>query len=273
MKRLVVTADDAGLHSAMTAGALRAHDHGIVTAVSVAPVGEDFAAAAPLLRARPALDVGVHLTLVGGERPLSPAAEVPSLLDRDGRFVADFRRLTWRAVRGRLRADELERELRRQLERVLAAGLEPVHLNSHQHVHVLPEIFEVVLRLADELGIRWVRMPAEPRPGGARVRAAQLRVLGRLTRAARRRLEREAPRTLGIREAGGLTRERLRRALRDAAQTNELVCHPGADDLVLSRRYSWGYRWQRETETLCDPAARADLAAAGLTLCGFRGLS
>ena len=78
LRALVVTADDVGLHPGMTLGSLKAHDEGIVTAVSVVANGRAFEPAVDLLRDRPGLDVGVHLTLVG-ERPLSPPERVPSL--------------------------------------------------------------------------------------------------------------------------------------------------------------------------------------------------
>ena len=52
---LIVTADDVGLHPGLTAGALEAHDRGIVTACSVVANGRDFRRAAEILRDRPAL--------------------------------------------------------------------------------------------------------------------------------------------------------------------------------------------------------------------------
>lgn len=276
MKRLVVTADDVGLHPAMTAGALRAHDEGVVTAVSLAPVGSDFASAAAAVAGRPRLDAGVHLTLVGGERPLSPVSEIPSLLDRSGAFVNSFRGFSLRALRGALDPQQIERELRRQIEAVIAAGLRPLHLNSHQHVHVLPAVFPVVLRLAAEYSVPWVRIPCERRPGWASVRALQMRTLNRFAESACRRLAHSSVprglRTVGILDAGSLSPRGLRDAVAAADDPSELVCHPGLDDAALEARYRWGYRWEDETRALCNPEARAALAEAGVRLCGFREL-
>src|SRR5438270_7621569 len=63
-RRLVVTADDVGLHRGMTEGAIRAHREGIVTACSVVANGAAFYDAVERLRDVPSLEVGVHLTLV-----------------------------------------------------------------------------------------------------------------------------------------------------------------------------------------------------------------
>ncbi len=122
MRALVVTADDVGLHAGMTRGALEAHDRGLVTAVSVVAGGAALEPALEQLRDRPSLDVGVHLTLVG-ERPLSPPAAVPSLLGRDGAFLPHVRDFARRYVLGGIAAAEVEAELRRQIERLLAGGL------------------------------------------------------------------------------------------------------------------------------------------------------
>ena len=63
-KRLIVTADDVGLHRGMTEGAIRAHRDGIVTACSIVANGGAFDDAVARLQETPSLEVGVHLTLV-----------------------------------------------------------------------------------------------------------------------------------------------------------------------------------------------------------------
>ncbi|HEX7182644.1 MAG TPA: ChbG/HpnK family deacetylase [Thermoanaerobaculia bacterium] len=273
MKKLIVTADDAGLHPGMTLGALRAHEAGIVTAVSLAANGRAFEDAVEKLKDRPGLDAGVHLVLVG-ERPLSPPEEVRSLLGQDGALLPDFRAFYLRYVAGRIVRSEVEAELRRQVEKVLAAGLPIVHLNSHQHLHVLPEVFEIVLKLADEHRIPWVRIPCEPAVSRRRwsLRTAQLAALNHYGRRARRRAQGRisAPdRTVGVVDAGRLTVERLREALQDAEGVTELVCHPGVGDAALTAKYDWGYGWDRETEALCDPGLREALRRAGVEVVGF----
>ena len=277
MRALVVTADDAGLHPGMTLGVVKAHDEGIVTACSVAAVGRAFEHAVPLLRERPGLDVGIHFTLVG-ERPLSPPERVRSLLGRDGAFLPDFRAFTLRYLAGGIDGAEVEEELRRQLERLLAAGLPVVHANSHQHLHVLPRIFETVLRLAEEHAIPYVRIPGDPaaarRPSP---RSAQIAVLGLLGKRARWRLEesggvRAADRTVGVLDAGRLTPGRLVRILADVEGVTELVCHPGLGDGDLGAAYDWGYGWDEETAALRDPGVAEALRSEGIRLTAFSRL-
>ncbi|HVF59126.1 MAG TPA: ChbG/HpnK family deacetylase [Thermoanaerobaculia bacterium] len=278
MRRLVVTADDVGLHPALNRGALHAHEHGIVTAVSVVANGRAFADAVERLRTRPELDVGAHLTLVG-ERPLSPPREVPSLLGRDGALLPGWPAFVRRYLRGGIRREEVERELRRQVERLLASGLPVVHLNSHQHLHVLPGLFAVVLLLAREHGVPFVRVPAASAAGaGGGPRRAQAAALGWIARRSARQLAgargvAALGQTLGIAAAGRLTAGRLRRLIPAVGAAAELVCHPGLDDPGLAATYRWGYSWGGETAALCDPGARETLRAAGVELATFRELA
>ncbi len=189
LRTLVVTADDVGLHPGMTLGALKAHDEGIVTACSVVATGPALDDAVERLRDRPGLDVGVHLTFVG-ERPLSPPERVRSLLGPDGAFLPGFRAFAARYALGRIDDADLEAELRRQIERLLAAGLRLVHANSHQHLHVLPRIFEIVLKLAEEYRIPWVRVPCDP-AAPLSLRALEIGILNGIGKAARRQAKGE----------------------------------------------------------------------------------
>jgi hypothetical protein len=129
LKRLI-TADDVGLHPAMTAGALRALTRVVrdVTAVATPPRRQIRRCA----RRQAGADCGVHLA---GRRAVSPPPEVRSLLEATAAPGCAF---VWRYVGGGIALAEIEREWRRQIEAVLAAGLRPVHLNSHQHLHALP---------------------------------------------------------------------------------------------------------------------------------------
>jgi predicted glycoside hydrolase/deacetylase ChbG (UPF0249 family) len=268
---LLVTADDVGLHTGMTQGALEAHERGIVTACSVVAGGRDFPRAAELLRDRPSLAIGVHLALVGG-RPLSPPGDVRSLVTRDGAFLPGFGAFLRRYCAGRIHLDEVERELRRQIEALLGAGLTIRHANGHQHLHVVPRVHEVVLRLADEYGIAFLRIPIDRQPRRVKwPRRFALVALSRLGKAAQRRTHRH-PRlragdgTIGIAEAGHLTVERITRLLPRVQGLTELVCHPGIDERALAAAFPWGYEWERETHALCDPILRGAIHEAGITL-------
>ena len=238
MKRLIVTADDVGLHRGMTEGAIRAHVDGVVTACSISANGEAFDDASARLREYPSLEVGVHLTLVE-ERSLKTGGAMPR------NYVAF----------ALSRKQDIEDELRAQIERVLATGLTVTHLNGHQPVHLWPSVFPIVLRLAREYGIRYVRRVRDHGGNASAIRAALLRGLRPLGRGGTN------DRTIGVADAGHL--QDFVPLLDHVDGITELVTHPGV--AVDSYRH-WNYSWDEETQALCDPKLRAEIAARGIEL-------
>jgi predicted glycoside hydrolase/deacetylase ChbG (UPF0249 family) len=245
VKRLIVTADDVGLDRGMTAGAIEAHRRGIVTACSIVANGRDFDDAVARLRDVPSLEVGVHLTLVE-ERALTTGQTMPRNYIR---FL-----LT--------RPRNVEPELRAQIDKVLATGLRVTHINSHQHLHLWPRIWRVVSRLANEYGIKFVRVVNDR--GGKRRRLAMWalnRVAAGFSPPVRRPQGRRY--TIGIADAGHLNADRIIDLLDFVDDTTELVTHPG----VGVRGYShWRYDWETETRALCDPRVREAIAVRGIQL-------
>ena len=243
VRNLIVTADDVGLHPGMTEGAIRGHLQGIVTACSVVANGAAFDDAVARLREVPSLEVGVHLTLVE-EQPLT-AMRFPK------KYTSFAPLYLLRAISLR----SIERELRAQVEKVLATGLRVTHLNGHQHLHVLPRIFRVVLGIATDCGIPYVRIVNDR--GGA-ARALSMNVLSYLGRRARG--QRSNDYTIGVANAGHLSD--VVPLLDHVSGITELVTHPG----VNVSGYAWNYDWDAETRALCDSRLPEELAKRGIRL-------
>ncbi|MSR20776.1 MAG: ChbG/HpnK family deacetylase [Gemmatimonadetes bacterium] len=277
-RTLIVNADDLGLHPDIDRGIEAAHREGIVTSASISAVGSSFEQAVELCRRNPRLDVGVHLTLVG-ERPLTDPRRLGDLVTKDGRFVDSHPALVSRALTLRLDRGAVARELGAQVERVVDAGIRPTHLDGHQHVHLLPGVWPVVVELARKHGIRWVRVPAfvpvtagHPGAAGLALRSG-LNVLQRVRRGALGAL-RCADATPALGMSGHLTVDRILEGLAavpDGAVA-ELVAHPGVTTPALRARYDWGYDWSGETAALSNPALREAIAARGFALRSFAEL-
>ena len=266
IRKLIVTADDVGLHPAMTTGALRAHRGGIVTACSVVANGSAIDDAIARLRDAPTLSIGVHLTLVG-ELPLRKPIEIPSLVDTHGRLYTSFTRFVPRYFAGAIRLPDVERELRAQIEKVLNADLPVRHVNGHQHLHLLPRIFELVVRLCGEYQIAYVRTVSEETTWS--MRGASIAVLSNMGRLDRKHVStvRTNDRTIGVTDAGHLDAERLIALLDEVSGVTELVCHPASwGEGEAAPPYAWNYHWREETEALCDSEVRAALEARRIEL-------
>ena len=281
MRRLIVNADDFGLHAAVNRGILAAHTEGIVSSTSLMAGGAALDDAVRIARHCPQLGVGVHLTLVGAS-PLLPVAEVSSLLDEAGDFYGSYPLFIKRFLRGKIRLAEVERELAAQIDRVRMAGIQPSHLDSHQHLHVLPGIGGLVLDLARRFSIRAIRIPAEPVAfiGATPATVGRLAGRGGLTMLAN--LFRQHAAAAGIRTsdhffgmlAGGqLTEPALLAILRRLPPgDSELMTHPGFADESLADAFRWDYQWDAERQALTAPAVRALLAERQIRLISFREL-
>ena len=281
MRRLIVNADDFGLHAAVNRGILAAHTEGIVSSTSLMAGGAALDDAVRIAKQCPQLGVGVHLTLVGA-RPVLPVAEVSSLLDEAGDFYGSYPLFIKRFLRGKIRLAEVERELAAQIDRVRMAGIQPSHLDSHQHLHVLPGIGGIVLDLARRFSIRAIRIPAEPVAfiGATPATVGRLAGRGGLTMLAN--LFRQQAAAAGIRTsdhfygmlAGGqLTEPAILAILRRLPPgDSELMTHPGFADESLADAFRWDYQWDAERQALTAPAVRALLAERQIRLISFREL-
>jgi predicted glycoside hydrolase/deacetylase ChbG (UPF0249 family) len=153
---LIVNADDLGMSRAINAAVVASIEDGIARTCSLMPPAPAAAHAVDLLRDRPAIPFGIHLTLVRDSpqqpwRPLSPRAEVPSLVDGSGALFEQSRRAELLA---RARIDDVEREFRAQVRAVLDTGLEPTHLDWHCLLDGgRDDVFDLTVTLAEEHGL------------------------------------------------------------------------------------------------------------------------
>jgi|GEM_PF-3049536 len=145
--RVIINADDFGLSAETNSAIIRFAESGAISSASLMAVGEGFDQAAEWAAANQAdFRVGVHLCLSDSVKPLTSAQ---ALVNADGRFRS-LHHLVGRALRRTLPMDAIRHEWKTQMDRVRSCGIEPTHLDSHQHVHVLPGISDLVVRMAAE---------------------------------------------------------------------------------------------------------------------------
>jgi chitin disaccharide deacetylase len=260
---LIVNADDFGMCQAINAATVRTLEEGIVRSTSLMLPCPGSGSALRLLRERPAVPFGVHLTVVCetiGARwgPVAPAGRVPSLLDDGGHFfsAAQVPRLLARA-----KLDEVEVEFRAQIEAVLAARLRPTHLDWHcLSDGGRADVFDLTLGLAREYGLA-LRV-AERR----RVEALQGRGLPTA--------EHGVLDSFALPPAGKAARYAQRlRAL--PAGLSEWAVHPGLDTAELRAMFASEAGWevrQTDFDFLVSPEARALVQAEGIILSDYRPL-
>jgi len=154
-KLVIIHADDLGETHAVNAAAIKALQGGTIDSASLMVPCPWFPEMADYAKSHPDADLGLHLTLTS-ERvyyrwgPVAPADKVPSLVDENGYFYHDWEHNPQHSPH--INAKEVEIELRAQIERALAMGVRPTHLDSHQYRLIMSgkELFEVMLRVAHD---------------------------------------------------------------------------------------------------------------------------
>jgi predicted glycoside hydrolase/deacetylase ChbG (UPF0249 family) len=150
-KLIIVHADDLGETHAVNAAAIKALEGGTINSASLMVACPWFPEMVDYAKSHPDADFGLHLTLTS-ERvyyrwgPVASADKVPSLVDGNGYFHHDWDH------NAHIDPKEVEIELRAQIERALAMGVRPTHLDSHQYRLIMngTELFDVMLRVAHE---------------------------------------------------------------------------------------------------------------------------
>lgn len=251
MNRLWVNADDFGLHADVNRAIVEGVEAGRIQSFSVSANGAcvDW----PCLEAlfRRGVRIGVHLTWVGEAWLL------------DGRRWPKWPALALALMRHPGLVAAVEQEGRRQIAAFREHGITLAHLDSHQHVHVLPGLWRVTQRLAGEAGIPRVRVPWCPARCGVR-RSVGGVVLQGLS-GWRRHAAPTARPCLGLAHSGHNTIEIIRAELREARGHDvEFVSHPGYATPGLQQAYGeWDYDWDAERRLIMDDAWPALLADAG----------
>jgi predicted glycoside hydrolase/deacetylase ChbG (UPF0249 family) len=309
MTHVVVNGDDLGITRGVNQAIERAFSSGILTSASLmANMPAFYDAVETVIAPHPRLGVGIHLVLTSGAS-VSASRDVPLLVDDRGDFRHGFfqiRRLV-QGPRAESALAQITRELRGQCEKVLGLGLRIDHLDGHRHIHMIPEIWQIVVRLAGEYGCPYVRLADEH--WGSTTSKRRFSVVARnlpkklllssyarrnrvfLAAAALPRPVRTADRVAGILDSDAITPGLLEALLSHAPKgTTEIIVHPALacrrdmeqDDFAtrdgrppyapIDFQFLCSPNRQRELEALTTPSV-VRVARHGVHLTSFGALA
>lgn len=280
-KFLIINADDLGLHPYINQAIINAHQKGAVTSTTLIASGSAFDEAIQIALHAPNLSVGAHLTLVGGLPPVAAANLIPSLLTSGGVFRDNHITFICDWLQGKINQNEIFIEWSAQIEKIQATGISVSHLDSHQHLHVLPGLSELVLKVAKKYSISAVRIPKEPFSFFATGPLAPMRILARdgLTLCAHKAFNHwhsslsSPEHFFGMLAGGQMTLERWKKLIPLLPEgSSEVMVHPGANNLELGSSFSWHYQWQEELAALQSEELQEWLTRYSVRLINYRNL-
>jgi len=152
-KLLIIHADDLGVAHSENRASISAFEKGIVNSGSIMVPCPWFPEIADYSREHPEADLGLHLTLTAEWKtykwgPVAPITEVPGLVNERGFLYENCQEVVRKAS-----VEEVEKEIRAQIERAYAFGVNVSHLDSHMGCLFNPKFFETYLKVGREYGL------------------------------------------------------------------------------------------------------------------------
>lgn len=157
----IFNADDFGISKGVNAAIVKAHREGILNSASLM-INQKYAAeAVKLAKEMPELEMGLHVNLTN-EYPAASAQEIPLLVNGQGKLKNGFVNLLLLSFfKPRQLRLQVEIEMRAQIAKYLTTGLPLQHLDSHRHVHMIPQIFKTMRKLQKEFEVPRIRVMNE----------------------------------------------------------------------------------------------------------------
>jgi predicted glycoside hydrolase/deacetylase ChbG (UPF0249 family) len=149
-KAVIFHVDDAGMSHNSNMGAVKAIEDGVATSLSIMMPCSWVPEFAAYLETHPKVDAGLHLTLTSEWKnyrwgPVAGKPAVPGLVDPDGYL--------WRGVSdvvAHTTADEVETEIRAQIDKALSMGIKPTHLDAHMGTCLRPDFIDRYVKVGIE---------------------------------------------------------------------------------------------------------------------------
>ncbi len=276
--KLIIHADDLGFSHAANRASLEMLEKGHVSSASVMMPCGWVPEVAEWARRNPDKDLGLHLTLNSEWKtlrwgPVAPRDRVPNLVDPEGYLWASPGETARRAS-----AQEVETELRAQIEKARALGIRFTHLDTHMGtVYTRPDYFQVYEKLGREYGVPVMLVkPSEEVRSEAPAATVQFLLENeeRFVKEGVFRLDR-----LLTGPAGGAADFESRQAAYHAALrglgpgVHQIILHPAA--LGPELRAATGSAVQRDLDyrIFSDPATVKLIADLGIRLVGWRDVA
>jgi len=165
-KAVIFHVDDAGMSHNSNMGVIKAIEDGVATSTSIMMPCPWVPEMSAYVKEHPQVDAGVHLTLTAEWKKY----RVPGMVDSEG--------CLWHGVEevvSHASADEVEAEMRAQIDKALAMGIKPTHLDSHMGTCFVPQYIERYVKVGIEKQIPILMMGGHMQHIGKSGEAAALK--------------------------------------------------------------------------------------------------
>ena len=278
-KKLIVNADDLGIHYSVKEAVEQAFFDGILTSTSLIAGGNAYTDAVTKIRKMNRLGVGVHLTLVGDIKSVCSPHEVPSLTWEHGVFCHSYLDLIKRDLRGLINYQEVYEEWDSQILKIINEGIEVTHLDGHQHMHMWKSFFPITIELAKKYNIPCIRVPDENYFFGVKlkniIRGMAKIGLSVLSKNNRKYLIKNNLKSndwfWGMIYGGHFSEEHMLGAIDSLEEgVNEFMTHPSSDECAMEEEFKWGYHGESELYALLSNKVKGKIKNNHIELISYK---
>jgi len=272
-KKIIVNADDLGISQGINSGIVEAFRKGIVTSASIMANANYTEDALSRLRDAPGLKVGIHITL-SGSKPIADRKDVPHLITSEGLFLKRGLNLCGRlSISPAKVLNEIKKEISLQIEYLYSRNLKITHIDSHDHIHFLPAILDIIIEAAKKYSIPRIRFPMKSLicRKGSLISISKARILDVFISMSKNKIKESGllytDYLFGLAESGNLTEENLGLILNSLPNgSSEIMCHPGLLDENILKIFPCIYNWQKELCALTSPKIKLLIKELGIEI-------
>lgn len=154
INNVIINADDLGMTPGTNRAIFLGYDDGVITHTSLMTNCDYFNEAVAGIKERDSLNVGIHLNLTYGQS-LNPS---PIYCDNYGIFNLGYIGILYKSLFDRKFLKEVRREFELQIEKAVNKGILITHLDSHRHIHLIPGLYTIVVKISKKYRIPRVRL-------------------------------------------------------------------------------------------------------------------
>ena len=285
MSRLIITADDLGIDPNINSAIVECYKQGLLTCSALlvnAPYSNE---GIEIAKKYPNLEVGLHLSIVEG---LS-LRNIESTITDDIQYfngiclIRDWKLFTKKYFLGKINFNELEEELELQILEFLKHFPKIPFINGTQHMHLLPKVWKIVVKLAKKYEINGIRVPSIEFPNSHYLNSRFLplilfNILGQYNRLSLKKSNIKTTNSvIGMQYSGKISQDILVRIIESISKnsTSEIIMHPGYESVTLRQNLPWAYssfNWDLERQALLSPKIKELIIKNNIELIKFSDL-
>ncbi|MBN2215304.1 MAG: ChbG/HpnK family deacetylase [Bacteroidales bacterium] len=263
VKRVIITADDLGIDKNINKGIIESFKNGLLKSTALLMNAPETEEGIQLARQNPGLETGIHLSIVEGMslRGIhSTITDSLSYFNGEICLIRDWKNFLKKYFLGKIEFRELEEELELQIQQFLRHFTEIHFLNGTQHMHLMPKVWKIVIKLAKKYNVKAIRLPGFARPSKLWLNKRlpfliPFQLLGERGRADCRKAGIKYPHdVMGMQFSGKTDESKLLLLLQNMhSSTAEIVMHPGYESMILRKNLPWAYStfdWDSERKAV-----------------------